>query len=211
MINCKYVVSILDKSCFKKEILCFFPSFVNSKIEWRDHIHVSCKLCCITMIMLCVSNIICRIYMNNVVGATFGFTHPGYRPRNVRPAIKSLSSFRPRYPDGRAPQLPSSLCLFPCFTVGEINFRGNISAYLSIHLLEEDQLGKNCNPDVTKTWNCSNNMALLCRNTPAPEPLSFVVQRLRTTGFAPVLPVSHLNVRAHSAEFLLYIDWFLRT
>jgi hypothetical protein len=85
---------------------------------------------------------------------------PKVKPFSVRPAIKKTKYFKPSYGDGKTPTLPSKLHKFPSFSAGSVKFRGGVTGYLSIHLLEETKLGTLCSDEVTNTWNAANNLAL---------------------------------------------------
>jgi hypothetical protein len=82
------------------------------------------------------------------------------RPFSVRPAIKKTRYFKPSYGEGKTPTMPSKLHKFPSFSAGIIKFKGGVTAYLSIHVLEATQLSELCSIHVTNTWNAANNLAL---------------------------------------------------
>jgi hypothetical protein len=98
--------------------------------------------------------------INSTEEFQFQEAHPNVRPFSVRPAIKKTKFFKPSYSEGKTPTMPSKLHKFPSFSAGIVKFKGGVTAYLSIHMLEATKLGKGCTIDVTNTWNAANNLAL---------------------------------------------------
>ena len=97
---------------------------------------------------------------HSITKIEFRNANPKVKPDKVRPSIKSLQQFRPSYPEGKIPLSPSSFDKFPSFTVATVSFNGGCTGYLSLHLLEEQELGTDCDCRVTNTWNAALNMAL---------------------------------------------------
>jgi hypothetical protein len=98
--------------------------------------------------------------LNSTESFHFQRAVPNVRPFSVRPAIKKTRWFKPSYCGGKTPTLPSKLHKFPSFSAGSVKFKGAVTGYLSIHLLEETKLGTRCSPEVTNTWNAANSLAL---------------------------------------------------
>jgi hypothetical protein len=98
--------------------------------------------------------------LNSTESFNFQRAVPNVRPFSVRPAIKKTKYFKPSYGNGKTPKMPSKLHKFPSFSAGSVKFKGAVTGYLSIHLLEKTKLGQACSIQVTNTWNVANNLAL---------------------------------------------------
>jgi hypothetical protein len=136
-------------------------------------------------------------------------------PFSVRPAIKKTRYFKPSYVEGKTPTMPSKLHKFPSFSAGIVKFKGGVTAYLSIHVLEATQLGSRCSTDVINTWNAANNLALtdyressvgndpdweeemnFYRKEHAPQTYSFnnIEASNKEMGFPGIIGILHLRI-----------------
>jgi hypothetical protein len=96
--------------------------------------------------------------LNSTEEYQFQEANPNVRPFSVRPAIKKTRFFKPSYGESKTPTMPSKLHKFPSFSAGIVKFKGNVTAYLLIHVLEATKLSKCCSIDVI---NNNNNKCLI--------------------------------------------------
>ena len=77
------------------------------------------------------------------------------KPTHVRVSVKlGTPGFSPSYPDGNVPKTSIRLDQFPCFNIGTALFAGGLTAYVSVHILDNnDTIGQNCPSKMITTWN----------------------------------------------------------